>query len=78
MTWNYTEFFSAVIEISIVYKGLDIFLSNGGIEISGFYGIFQIFPEDLPKPSHPSQTNSQTKKIHPVNSSTQAKLEQQV
>ena len=36
---------------------LSIFLSNEGgnkwiiDETSGFYGIFQIFPEDLPKPS---------------------------
>ena len=42
-------------------------------ENRGFYGIFQIFPE-----IYPSQANSETKKTHPVNSSTQAKLEQQV
>ena len=27
---------------------------------------------------YPNQANSETKKVHPVNSSTQAKLEQQV
>ena len=42
--------FCAFLEVSI-------FLSNEGgnkwitDETSGFYGIFQIFPEDLPKPS---------------------------
>ena len=49
---------------------------SGISAICGFYGIFQIFSDDLPKP--PSQANSETKKVHPVNSSTHAKLEQQV
>ena len=41
-----------------------------------FYGIFQMFPDDLPKPSH--QANSETKKVHSLTFSTQAKLEQQI
>ena len=44
-------------------------------EISGFYGIFQIFP-DLPKPKYPNHANSRDKES--LNSSTQAKLEEQL
>ena len=46
-----------------------LFLSNDGGnrwtigEISGFYGIFQIFPGDLPKPRYPNHANSETKKV---------------
>ena len=52
-----TNFYSTI-------PGLLLFLSNKGRnkwiidETSGFYGIFKIFPEDLPKP-----TNSETKKV---------------
>ena len=45
-------------------------------EISGFYGIFQIFPGDLPKPRYPNHANSRDKES--LNSSTQAKLEEQL
>ena len=42
------------------------FSSNkeGNLRLSGFYGIFQIFPgSTLPKPRYPSNTNSETKKV---------------
>ena len=62
-------------------------LSNWTIgEISGFYGIFQIFPGDLPKPRCPSHANSKRQRKFELFNPTQpnpshakgaAKLEEQ-
>ena len=54
---------------------INIFLSNkgGNKEISGFYGIFQIFPEDLPKPC-----SSQRQRKFELFNPSQAKREEQV
>ena len=63
--------------ISVHFSNFPLFLSNEGgnkwiiDETSGFYGICKISPEDLPKPCYLRDKES-------LNSSTQAKLEQQV
>ena len=56
--WNYVEHFLKLdTNFYCTIPRLMLFLSNKGgnkwtiDEIRGFYGIFQIFPEDLPKPS---------------------------
>ena len=56
--WNYMEHFLTLdANFYCAIPRLSLFLSNKGRnkwiidETSGFYGIFQIFPEDLPKPS---------------------------
>ena len=63
---HFTNFVTNFHEISIISS------NEGGNrwtieENSGFYGIFQIFPEDLPKPHYLRDKES-------LNSSTQAKL----
>ena len=72
---HFTNFATNFQEISIIssYKGWNRWAID---EISGFHGIFQIFPGDLPKPRYPSHTNSRDKES--LNSSTQAKLEEQL
>ena len=56
-------------EYFLVLDASPLFLSNEGrnrwtiSEISGFYGIFQKFPGDLPKQMYPSHANSKTKKV---------------
>ena len=63
--------------ISVHFLNFPLFLSNKGgnksimDENSGFYGICKISLEDLPKPHYLRNKES-------LNSSTQAKLEQQV
>ena len=65
-----------------IYQGLSIHFDSNSDKrdfffkqrrkISGFYGIFQIFPgSTLPKPRYPSHANSRDKES--LNSSTQAK-----
>ena len=60
--------------ISVHFSNFPLFLSNEGGNkwiIVDFYGICKISPEDLPKPCYLRDKES-------LNSSTQAKLEQQV
>ena len=60
--------------ISVHFLNFPLFLSNEGENkwiIVDFYGIYKISPEDLPKPHYLRDKES-------LNSSTQAKLEQQV
>ena len=72
--WNYVEHFLTLdTTFYCALPRLSLFLSTKGgnkwiiDETSGFYGIFQIFPEDLPKPRYLIDKES-------LNSSTQAKL----
>ena len=68
-----------LLTFSVPFLKFPLFLSNEGgnkwiiDETSGFYGICKISPEDLPQ-----ATLSQRQRKFILNSSTQAKLEQQV
>ena len=70
--WNAAVFSSTILEISPISAWLWTYFFQQGrklVDISGFYGIFQIF--------YPSQATKLTQRQR-MNFSTQAKLEQQV